>query len=403
MKLLFLTSRLPWPPNRGDRIRTYHLLKQLSEDYEITLVSFYSKQSELDGSEALKKLCDEVHFVFYPFWQSILSTLIGFWRGTPLQVEYYRSRKMERLIAQLLENTNFSAVYLHLFRMVPYLAKNPEYYRIVDLTDAISQEILKSLPYRSLISRVIHKVEFRRIARYECEVAAWADECWLISKRDKQFIFDNCNTNNLIVIPNGVNMQIFSPNEGSSKKFDLIFVGNLDVYHNVDALNFLILEIFPLIRQDLPDCKLALVGAGQGKGITNLKQLPGISYLGYVGDLNAVLNSAKIFIAPLRFSAGIQNKVLEAMAAAIPVLSTNEIALSLGADPGKHLMTAEGAIDFSKEALTLLNRTEFRVKIGHAGRQFVGQNFSWRAAGERMKIIKSNLETIEHPEMNEGD
>ncbi|MDX1413068.1 MAG: glycosyltransferase [Candidatus Promineifilaceae bacterium] len=388
MKLLFLTSRLPWPPDRGDRLRTYHLLRTFSKEHEIVLVSFVADRKEAEHLHEIEAYCRDIHIIHLPFWQSALSVALNIWRGTPLQLEFYRSRKMRMLVDKMLSKEKFQAAYIHLFRMTPYLMKNTQVYRVVDLTDLISQEISTSMPYRSRISRAIYNVELPRIASYERQVAEWADEAWLISDRDKFELETHCASNKLQTIPNGVNSETFYPMQVQQHDLKVIFVGNLSVFHNIDALRYLVLEIMPLVREQEPECNFQIVGSGAGREVRSLVRKPGIEFSGFVADLNMALNKSTLFIAPLRFSAGIQNKVLEAMTTGLPVVSTSTVNAGLGAVAGRELLVADEARSLADEVVRLLRKPHLRREIGLAGRRFVERQFGWDIALRRMRDIE---------------
>ncbi len=239
MKLLFLTSRLPFPPNRGDRLRTYHLLQHLGREHEVTLVSFVKSREEAQMARELDAFCKEVHLVVRPTILSVVRAIGNIWRRQPMQSLYYRSPKMKQLVARLLESGQYEAAYVHLFRMAPYVVEHPELYRIVDLTDVVSSEIAASLPYRSWISRVLYRHERLRISDYECRVAKWAEEIWLISERDRLKLAASCPLTNLRLIPNGVDLTSFYPAEQKNGAYNLLFVGHLGVFHNIDAVLYL--------------------------------------------------------------------------------------------------------------------------------------------------------------------
>src|SRR4030065_2931106 len=171
MRILCLTARLPYPPNRGDACRAYHFLESLPRQHELHLLSFISSPEELEYVKELKTFCKDVQVVKMSKRESILAVSTNLWRPLPLQVLYYRSKEMRHLVKEKLANTTFDAAYIHLFRMAPYLEGIQGIYRIVDLTDVISREITRSLPYRSLLSRLMYTVERPRIHRYERTVS----------------------------------------------------------------------------------------------------------------------------------------------------------------------------------------------------------------------------------------
>jgi sugar transferase (PEP-CTERM/EpsH1 system associated) len=393
MRVLYLTSRLPYPPDRGDRLRAYHFVERLSSEHEVSLVSFVAREGELDQAAHLRAFCRDIQIVPMSPRRSALTAAANAWRREPLQALYYRSGAMQRLVEQVVaeaaaEGHPFDAAIAHLFRMAPYLEHCTPAYRIVDLTDVISQEIDRSLPYRGLAWRLIYRVEGPRIRRYERWVAGAFDEVWLISQADRQVLAAQCPKANLRVVPNGVDASRFFPIQEVVRPDSLIFVGHLGVLHNIDAVTFLAREILPRVREQVPGCALQIVGASPGK-VQRLASLPGVTVTGFVQDLNRHLNQAAVFVAPLRFAAGVQNKVLEAMAAGRPVVTTSLVNAGLGAQARRDLLVADGADEMAGKIVGLLRDDDLRSRIGQAGLAFVHQAFGWDRVALRMREIQA--------------
>lgn len=391
MRILFLTSRLPYPPNRGDRLRAYHFLKELSTEHQITLLSFIAGASELEHVDALRPYCRDVRVLLRKPHRSATSVLLGLWRREPLQALYYRSGEMQRLVDQVLVEGQFDVVYTHLFRMAPYVERRSHVYRVVDLTDAISLEVIRSLPYRSWAWRLIYGMDRPRIERYERHVARTVEETWLISEVDRLVLAERCPDANILVVTNGVDLDRFYPTGQPHEPNSLVFVGHLQVFHNVDAVAHLAQDILPLVAQDITGCTLTIVGADPSSRVRELGSNPAITVTGFVEDLNDYLNRSAVFVAPLRFSAGVQNKVLEAMAAARPVITTSIVNEGLGARAGEDLLVADDAQTIAGHAVSLLRDESLRTRIGRAGREFVRQEYSWQHVVDRMRAIEDKI------------
>jgi len=397
MRILCLTSRLPYPPDRGDRLRAFHLIEHLSQEHELSLVSFIASELEREHVPALRGYCQDLHILPMGPSRSAINTALNIWRQEPLQALYYRLGAMRRLVDNLVATGGFDAAYVHLFRMAPYVAHHPHLYRIVDLTDVISKEIDLSLPYRSTASRLLYKLEKGRISRYERWVAETFEETWLISESDRQVLARSCPEANIRVVPNGVDLEQFHPTGQPCISDSLIFVGHLRVLHNMDAAKFLAQQVLTLVRQDFPNCTLSIVGADPAPEIQQLGQSPAVAVTGFVPDLNEHLNRAAVFVAPLRFAAGIQNKVLEAMAAGRPVVTTSLVNDGLGARAGKHILVADDAHTTARQIVKLLTDARLREELGRAGRQFVEERYSWSHALERVRSIEQSLHQREDP------
>lgn len=391
MRILCLTSRLPYPPHRGDRLRAYNFLRQLARSHELHLLSFIARQEEREHAPRLRPYFRTVQLVHQSPLRSALTAAGNLWRSAPLQASYYRSRAMQQLVDETLATHNFDAAYIHLFRMTPYVANARNLYRIVDLTDVISEEVRRSLTYRSPLWRLLYQLEGPRIAAYERRIARTFEETWLISEADRQILAAGCPDANIHVIPNGVDLERFHPTGATPQPQSLIFVGHLRVFHNVDAATYLVEEILPLVRRDLPGARLRLVGANPGPAIMRLASAPGVDVAGFVPDLNAALNRAAVFVAPLRFAAGVQNKVLEAMATARPVITSSLVSAGLGAQPDKHLLVADDPTTTAAHVVRLLRDEETRARLGTAARRFVTANYRWEYVAERVAAIEEEL------------
>jgi polysaccharide biosynthesis protein PslH len=390
MRILCLTSRLPYPPDRGDRLRAFHVLRTLSAEHELTLLSFVEAAGEHRHLEQLRAICRDVRVVERGRAASLRSALANAWRSQPLQVSYYRSAAMRSLVAETLRTGAFDLAYIHLFRMVPYLPPGCVPYRIVDLTDVISSEVHRSLRHRRLPSRAVWAVEGRRIDRFE-RFAAAADEVWLISERERAILAGRCPAARIEVVPNGVDCEHFHPGACDEDPRSLLLTGHLGVLHNVDAAIHLVEDVLPLVRQEVPDCRLRLVGTDPSAAVRRLASRPGVEVTGWVADLNLELNRAAVFVAPLRFSAGVQNKLLEAMAAGRPVVTSPHVAAGIGAAPGRDLLVAEDARATARFVVDLLADPGLRRRIGEAGRVFVRERYSWRGVAERVREIAHRL------------
>ncbi len=417
MRLLALTARLPYPPDRGDRLRAYHFLRTLSREHEITLLSFIAEEGEKDNIPPLEEICIRVEVVHLPAWRSALHVALNLWRPLPLQALYYRSAEMQALVNRTLAKTRFDAVYVHLFRMAQFVAWGTDHrqttdhrqsttdhaatrlpghqtaqlpLRFLDLTDVISKEITRSLPYRGTLSKWLYAIERPRIARYEAHLAETFEEIWLVSPADRDELARRVPQGNLRVVANGVDTQKLHPTGEPPRSGSLLFVGHMRVLHNMDAAELLAREILPLVRRELPQASLTIVGADPHPKIRGLEALPGVRVPGFVPDLNAALNQAAVFVAPLRFAAGVQNKVLEAMAAGRPVVTTSIVNEGIRAEPKTHLLLADTPEETARQIIRLLRDPLLAARLGKAGRAFVQERFSWEGALRRVATVATS-------------
>ena len=389
MRILLLTSRLPFPPNRGDRLRVYNFVKTMAQQHELFLISFINDDREEDNLPHLREFFQKIVLIPKSRFSSLLTVGLNLWRPEPLQVLYYRSKKMRQAVEKGLNEWNIDLIYTHLFRMAPYAVDAKNTYNILDLTDAISLEIARSLPYRRFISRIIYGMELDRIKHYEQGIASEFDECWLISQTDVDEIAQGHSDHNFVVISNGVDLLKFHPIPGIEEPGTIAFVGHLGVFHNIDAARFLVQEVLPLVETSFASARLEIIGADPVDEIRALQKPDKVIIPGFVSDLNVALNRAAIFIAPLRFAAGVQNKVLEAMAAGRAVITTSIVAEGMKAIPGRDLLVADSAPEIAALAVDLLNFPDKRRALGERARSFVEVHFNWNVISQRLNMIES--------------
>jgi sugar transferase (PEP-CTERM/EpsH1 system associated) len=388
MRILVLTSRLPYPPNRGDRLRAYNFIKSFSREHEIHLISFISDESEQAYTKEMEEYCQKVDVVQLSRQQSALYVGINVWRNQPLQSLYYRSSKMQSLVSDKLSELEFDVIYIHLAQ---YVENRKHVYRIIDLTDVISREVTRSLPYRSPLSRLLYTIEQPRISRYEKFLANSLEETWLISKSDRQILSSHCPQANIQVISNGIDFDYFYPLDLTRENNSIIFTGHMGVAHNIDAAELLVNKILPLVQQQIPTCSVYIVGAEPVERVQKLANNPAVTVTGYVNNLNEYLNRASVFVAPLRFAAGVQNKVIEAMATSLPVITTSLVNEGINAVNESEILVSNNEETLSSYVIDLSYNEAYRRRIGQAGMEFVRNKYDWDYALLRMNEIQNNI------------
>lgn len=393
MRILVLTSRLPYPPNRGDRLRVYHFIRELSRHHQITLLSFIADEIEIANLAGLRDICTDIQLIRLSAAQSRLNMATRGWRNAPLQTQYYHSAGMQAAVDSLTARTRFDLVYTHLFRMAPFVADLTGPYKVLDLTDVISAELNRAIPFLSLPRRTIYRLEAARVRQVEQQITGRFDETWVISENERRALLALGAQGNVVVVPNGVADDVFHPLGTPCDRTSLIFTGHMGVLHNVDAAEFLVEDILPLVRAEVPGATVKLVGAEPSSRVRQLADRPGVVVVGHAPDLNLALNSAAVFVAPLRFAAGVQNKVLEAMAAGTPVVTTSIVQGGIDAVDGRHLLVGDTAEAIANKVTWLLAHPAEANALAAEARAFVTATFQWEAVDRRVVQISRALLT----------
>ena len=386
MKLLFLANRTPYPPFRGDKLKIYHLAKRLAaKGHELTLLTFAQSAEDFAAREKLETIFKEVHLVSLPAWKSAMNCLAAAWDSKPVQVLYFQDATMRKKLVEVLRANHFDAVHVQHLRMAPYLAGNKFIPRILDLPDAFSLywQRRKSVD-RGFFQRQFEAMEGARVLRYEPVMKDY-ELALTCSAEDLEYLQQTHGAANLRLLPNGVDLDTFYPRDHDySHNQTLLFTGNMDYAPNVDAVQYFSEEILPLIRRSYPAVRLVIAGQRPVESVRKLAG-EGIEVTGFIEDLAAKYNEASVVVAPLRFGAGTQNKVLEAMAMGIPVVCSNIGFAGLGIAQGEGAFMQVQPDAFAQSVIELLNDEALRRRTGHKGIEVMRQRFGWDAIATRLE------------------
>ncbi len=377
MKLLFLANRVPYPPYRGDKLKIFNLAKRLKDKHELHLLTFAQSAEDMGYKAELEKIFKVVHFVYLPKWKSAVNCLAGVWDGKPLQVLYFRSAELQQQLNSMIAEHSYDAVHVQHLRMSPYLSERKDIPRILDLPDAFSLywERRKTVK-RGLLTTLFENAEQARVLKYE-QILKEYNLSLVCSSEDLAYLEKIHHTGNLRLLPNGVDMKTFSPRDHDySHNHTLLFTGNMDYAPNVDAVVYFTSTILPLIRLKYPQVKFVIAGQRPVKKVAELAN-DKVIVTGFIKDLAATYNSASVVVAPLRFGAGTQNKVLEAMAMGVPVVCSHIGFGGLGIKSGEGAIMQSDPTAFAKSVIELLASEEQRRKVGEEGVQVIRSRFDW--------------------------
>jgi len=400
MRVVFLTSRMPFPPEGGDRFRVFHLLRTASEaGHEVHLVTFDRSLPSPAAIAPLSRLLASIRVVRLPKLVSTLRAAQALAGRLPLQAAYYQSARMRALIGVVLDSVRPDVVYTHLFRMAPYAMERMNEHRarwILDFTDVISAGIARSLPFRHGPDLWLYREEMKRIERFEAATAPRFDECWVISEAERANLAALAPDARIRVVPMGLGPEPFHPN-GPRDAARLLFLGFHEVFHNRDAVRFLVRDVFPRVRAAVPVATLDIAGRGTAS-LGAWARGDGVRIVGYVPRLEDVLMTATVFVAPHRFAAGLQTKVIQALASGTPVVSTPSVRLGLEPVPDDVLRIAKEPEALAAEIVKLIRDPADAAALGQRGRAWARSTFTWNVALEALEApngLESNNGT--HP------
>lgn len=377
MKILFLANRVPYPPYRGDKLKIFNLARRLCKHHELHLLTFAQTQEDLTYQTELEQIFKKVKLIYLPKWKSAANCLTSIWDKTPLQVLYFKSAELQTELDLMLAEHKYDAVHVQHLRMSPYLAARKDIPRILDLPDAFSLywERRKNVK-RSLPVTLFENMEQKRVMEYE-KILGEYNMALTCSAEDLQYLEQHHHTGNLRLLPNGVDMTTFSPRHHDySHNHTLLFTGNMDYAPNVDAVIYFAESILPEIRKKIPDVQFVIAGQ---RPIPKVQELACdyIKVTGFIKDLADTYNAASVVVAPLRFGAGTQNKVLEAMAMGIPVVCSNIGFAGLGIKSGEGAIMQTDVALFAETVTQLLSSASLREQVGREGIRVIKSKFDW--------------------------
>jgi polysaccharide biosynthesis protein PslH len=381
-KIVFLSSRFPFPVDRGDRVRTHNLIRQFSRHAAITLVSFCEGPVANTPRAELLEHCERVEVVPLSRAASRLNMLAAIPGSIPFQVAYYHSEQMHRIIEGI-RREPWALAFGHLFRVRPYLDRFTGVRRIIDLSDSLAMNLGRAAATKPPLARQAFHEELRRVERYESESLLSAEECWVVAEPDRRDLLRRAPTAKVETIPMGVDARWGDEGLSGPKEDAVLFLGNLTVGHNIDAAKYLVQDIWPQVRRHLPGARLHLVGR-HSASVARLGHQPGVRLEGFVEDLRPFLSSCRLSVAPLRYGAGVQTKVIETMAAGLPAVVTPIVAEPVGAEPDREILIGSTSAEVATQIIRLLRSPEEARRIGAAGQAQVRARFRWERAGERL-------------------
>ncbi|MCY2982733.1 MAG: TIGR03087 family PEP-CTERM/XrtA system glycosyltransferase [Planctomycetota bacterium] len=420
-EILFLAHRFPYPPDRGDRIRSWNILRYLSQRANVSLACTTDTPIQKEQMNVVRSMCDRV--LIAPLDRRMRWFHAGnHWlAGRSLTEGLFWSRKFAHTLDYWADVTRFDQVFVYCSSMLPYARRKSlrSLPRVVDLVDVDSQKWKDYAENSNWIRRQVYHSEARRISRLEKLSASESNAVLLASEAEAVLLRGQVNRgkSSILGVSNGVDSVYFDsqapppdlrgscqPNQPDPAALRLIFVGVLDYLPNIEGLRWFLKNVWHPLRQLVPNLTLDIVGKNPGLEISKFAEQPGVSLVGAVEDVRPFIAAADVVIAPLKIARGIQNKVLEAMSMAKPLVLTTLAAQGIDAVSDKHYIVADTAEDWVENLAELARCPEARHQMGEVAREFVELEFNWNtclAPLDRLLGIYSTANKSEQLAMQE--
>lgn len=391
--LLYLVHRLPYPPNKGDKVRSYHLLKHLTTSHRVFLGTFVDDPLDEAYVETVRGICPDLHVARLHPRMAKVRSLAGLLTNEALGLRYYQDSGLQTWVTQTMHDNNIDAVVVFSSVMAQYFTPDRGDVSVPMLVDFVDVDSAKWTQYADNHRwpfSWLYRREGKRLLAHERTVAARAQRSFFVTDNEVALFHSLApeSINTVESMSNGVDADYFAPDPSRPSPFfvqssdssgiPLVFTGAMDYWPNVDAVTWFVNDILPSLRQRWPQVVFYIVGRNPPASVLALAS-DAVVVTGTVLDVRPYLQHAAVVVAPLRVARGIQNKILEAMAMGRPVVAAQSCVDAIDAKSGEELIAALAEPDFVREIDALLKSPVRAAAVGQSGRLRVVNSYSWNA------------------------
>ncbi len=386
MRVLFLSTWFPYPPDNGSRIRAYHLLRALGRSHQVTLVTFRPANGGTNGQFLISRL--DVTSVYSvaadPFRYVNVPQVLKF--ASPIPLACWPSRLMRQMVGDVANSSQWDAVVAFQSPVARYALQLSDVPRILDVDTAHSYQLHERYTNQAYpIARLRTWVSWQKTHRYEAHLFRKFQACTVVSPAELDYVTTMVSASNgrAEVVPNGVDCQHNRPGLAHPAPKTLVFNGALTYSANYDAMQYFLAEIYPLIQEQVPDASLTITGATSGVDLSGLRLSKSVHLSGYVDDVRPLVAGAWACVVPIRQGGGTRLKILEAMALGTPVVATSKGAEGLSVTPNQDILIADEPAEFAAQVVRLLRDPGLRQRLVTSARRLVEQHYDWTPIGQR--------------------
>lgn len=389
MRILFVT---PYVPSTV-RIRPYAFIRGLAKrGHDVTLACLVQPSWEDHYLDGVKQYCREVHPIYLDRFEPQRNVLASLLTGVPMSVAYCRSRRMMALVRQLAQSGHYDLIHTEFVRAVPFTADLSCCPKVYDAVDSLTLTYRRTFtaPYIPLSRRLVLLLDWLKMRRFEPLALRYFDRV-LVSSPSDQEALGRGDGKEVTVVPNGVDLDAFAFHDGARDEARVAFLGKMSYHVNVASILWFYHQVFPLIRRHRPDVRLEIVGRDPVPKVTALAVDDAVEVTGTVADVRPYLTRATISICPMVTGAGIQNKMLEALAVGTPTVSTAIACQALAVEPDREVLVADTAEGFATGVLELLENGALRHQLAINGRRYVERRHDWAGISRHLEEVYDSL------------
>ncbi|CAL95886.1 TIGR03087 family PEP-CTERM/XrtA system glycosyltransferase [Azoarcus olearius] len=387
MKILYVCHRFPFPPKRGGKIRPFNMIRHLSQQHQVTVCSLARSEAEAEEGRGIAPHCAgyEMGRVSNPV--QVIRMVARLPTPVPSSMGFFYSPDLARRIKALIAREAFDLIFVHCSSVAQYVADVRGIPKILDFGDMDSQKWLEYVHYKPFPLKFGYWLEGIKMEREEKRLAARFDLCTATTRAEWETLEAYGTGVSTDWFPNGVDAEYFKPDGGGYDEDTISFIGRMDYYPNQEAMFRFCDTVWPLLRERRPGMKLLIVGADPSPAVAKLGELPGVTVTGSVPDVRPYVLRSAAMVAPLAIARGTQNKILEAMAMGVPVISSRIAAGGVDALEGEHLLVADTPVEYAEAILRVLQAPAERERLARAGRARMLSHHAWPRSMERLDGI----------------
>jgi len=375
VKILFLSQRVPYPPNRGDKITTWQLVKRMRRDHEVVCVAFAHDEADLRSAGELNAMGIPCHPVVHRDRRKRLTSLPLLLTRKPVTLGVYGSRELQGLVDRLIPDADMA--YAYSSSMGAFLEPHADKPRVMHFGELDSDKWLQYAKRTGPPMSWVYRREHRTLLEYERRLAHSFFENVLCTPLEQRIFSEQIPGASSIVIRNGVDLEYFRPDPSAAEPGHLVFMGVMNYLPNIDGCIYFVDEVLPLVRDEFPDARFTIIGAHPTVEVEKLARVPGVEVTGFVDDTRDWIHRGAISVAPLRIARGIQNKVLEAMAMGLPVVGSVCATQGVGAEDGRDYLVRDDPEGQANAIRELLRAPDEARALGGRARKYVEDHYEW--------------------------
>ena len=396
MNILYVCHRFPFPPKRGGKIRPFNMIRHLSASgHKVTVCSLARSAEEAEEGRGIAPHCADFEMAQVSNRLQTLRMVVRLPVTTPSSMGYFYSPTLAQRVRRRLSEQKWDLIFVHCSSVAQYVEHITDVPKILDFGDMDSQKWLEYANYKSFPLSLGYRFEGAKMLAAEKRLAGRFDLCTATTRAEWETLNGYGTGVASDWFPNGVDADFFCPTGEPYDADTISFIGRMDYYPNQECMARFCEQIWPILKSRRPNMKLLIVGADPTPEMRKLGEIPGVTVTGSVPDVRPFIRSSALMVAPLNIARGTQNKILEAMAMGVPVVTSTIAAGGVDAESVKHFLVADTPEEYAQSILRIVESPEERERLASAGRQRMLSHHAWPHSMARLdQIIDRCIKTF---------